>query len=520
MPRRNKLNKPMRLARAMADKMLPLFEELTSNRIGEDAVIALQQYKDWPITSLAELRRARAAVKLSAVDACRHLNPDKALPALVDAISRHYSKTLSKTSRVTWLGPALKMCMGLTWPNVHRADGLICTARALRTAVERCSAYQILIWLDYLVELTSSSETYIDLTADGIALSPSLASAQAATSLLRSTRLRGPDAGASLLVSDPLATQAAISEVMHGADPRTIGHFQGTALSFLRPGEGKPLWSYLWMMVGTAYTVALTSQLLYGDVEGVVLIPHPMLINLPTPSADLAASVSNLVFWRKDWYESLDEENLLNAVVERPVIRCDQNGNFYATCLIFVLDALAWGLESAFFWYPRMQELWLPADVRQVAFAKPLEEFAIQICRRLKYRAGHVTSNGSWQTTEGIEHLASRTGEPCPGEIDCLAVSGQGEVVLLECKVLNLPLTMGTLRNVVQKLGTDDTEGFHKNLRKNVQWIRTVLDVQAVRAAIVVDRLPPLLEVGLEHVVIPSDHLGDWLEKGGGSGRQ
>ena len=89
-----------------------------------------------------------------------------------------------------------------------------------------------------------------------------------------------------------------------------------------------------------------------------------------------------------------------------------------------------------------MQELWLPANVRQVVFAKPLEESAIQLCRRLKYRAGNVTSSGTWQTANGIEHLASRTGELCPGEIDCLAVSEQGEVVVLECKVLNLPLTI------------------------------------------------------------------------------
>jgi hypothetical protein len=511
MPRRNTLNKPMRQARAMADELLALFEELTSSRLGEDAVAALRQYTGWPIISLAELRRAREAIKLPAVQACRQLKPERALPALVDTISRHYSKTLSRTSHVTWLGPALKMCMGLTWPNIHCASGLTCTARALRTAVGRCAAYQILLWLEYLVELTSSSETYIGLTVDGIALSPALARAQAATSLLGSARLRGPDAGAALLISDPEGTKTAISEVMHGADPRTITHFQGTALSFLRPGEGKPLWSYLWMMMETAYTVALGSRLLYGNVEGVVLIPHPMLINLPTPSADLAASVSNLVFWRKDWYESLDEQSLLNAVVERPVIRCDRNGNFYATCLIFVLDALAWGLESAFFWYPRMQELWLLADVRQIAFANPLEESAIQVCRRLRYRAGHVTSSGSWQTADGIEYLASRTGEPCPGEIDCLAVSEQGDVVVLECKVLNLPLTIGTLRNVVRKLGPDDTEGFHTKLRQKVQWIRTVLGVQAVHAAIVVDRLPPLLEAGLEHAVIPADHLADWL---------
>lgn len=512
MPRRNMLDKPMRQARAMANELLALFEELTSSRLGEDTVAALRQYTGWPIRSLAELQRAREAVRLPAVHACRQLKPERALPALVDAISQHYSRASSRTSHVTWLGPSLKMCLGLTGSNIHRASGHTCTARALRVAVGACAAYQILLWLEYVVELTSGSETHIGLAADGIVLSPALASAQAATGLLGSARLRGPGAGARLLASDLNGTKAAIYEVMHGADPRTIVHFQGTALSFLRPGEGKPLWSYLWVMVETAYTVALVSRLLHGDAEGVVLIPHPMLISLPIPDADLAASVSNLVFWRKDWYESLDEQSLLNAVIERPIIRCDRNGNFYATCLILLLDAMAWGLESAFFWYPRMQDLWLPADVRQVAFANRLEESVIQACRRLRYRAGRVTSNGSWQTADGIEHLASRAGEPCPGEIDCLAVSEQGKVVVLECKVLNLPLTIGTLRNVVRKLGHDDTEGFHTKLRQKVQWIRTVLGVQAVHAAVVVDRLPPLLEAGLEHAVISVDNLADWLE--------
>jgi hypothetical protein len=231
MLRRSTLNKPMRQARVMADELLAHFEELTSSRLGEDAVAALRQHTGWSITSLAELRRAREVVKLPAIHACRQLKPERALPALVDTISRHYSKASSRTSHITWLGPALKMCMGLTWPNIHRASGFTCTARALRAAVGRCAAYQILLWLEYLVELTSSSETYIGLTADGLALSPALARAQAATNLLGSVHLRGPAAGATQLISDPEGTKSAISEVMHGADPRTIAHFQGTALS-------------------------------------------------------------------------------------------------------------------------------------------------------------------------------------------------------------------------------------------------------------------------------------------------
>src|SRR5215216_5603037 len=114
-----------------------------------------------------------------------------------------------------------------------------------------------------------------------------------------------------------------------------------------------------------------------------------------------------------------------------------------------------------------MEKLHLPEIAFARGFSDPLEKRVVDTCRKLGLQAGRVTGSGTWEHQSGIEILRSKCGCACPGEIDCLAMTKDRRVAfVLECKVLRLSNTYGALRNVLGKLNSDDSDGFHFRLRK------------------------------------------------------
>lgn len=63
--------------------------------------------------------------------------------------------------------------------------------------------------------------------------------------------------------------------------------------------------------------------------------------------------------------------------------------------------------------------------------------------------------------------------ERVPGEIDVLAFHPiTHELFVVECKVLIHPYGKTRLKNVVNKLGEADSEGYHTKLRKKIEWLK------------------------------------------------
>src|SRR4051794_39747617 len=104
--RKNRLSPLMRRARRGADELLSFSQE----HLPAESIAELRAFS-WPVTSIIELRVLRANVLERARDLCRSLSTERALPILVDATSRHYSRLRSTSAHAVWLGPALKTCM-------------------------------------------------------------------------------------------------------------------------------------------------------------------------------------------------------------------------------------------------------------------------------------------------------------------------------------------------------------------------------------------------------------------------
>jgi len=507
-PRRNHLDSLMRRAKRGADELLCLAQ----SGLPPDGLAALRQLS-WPITSVNELRKGRAILLEKARLSCRDLKPERAIPILVDATSRHYSLTHSATAHAPWLGPALKTCMTLTWPSVHTVGAGSCTTRGLWKSIGICAAHQQLHWTEFLF-VFAGGRGQVDLAPDGLTFSDELLEVQgrlARASSDHETGLRSPGLGAGTLAANLPATHRAILSALSGTPAAAIEHLRRTPLAAIPPSQGEALLAHLWLTSELAHRVNLKSTLLHGHNEGVVLVPDPVWIRFPEQIRHRVTSVSRLLFWTKDWFDSLGEDDLTNAIVERPLLRCDYNGDFYATSLIFVLDALAWGIEAAFFGYPRMEMLRLPEDARHQAFSHPHEDRVINVCRAAGLYAGPVSGSGVWQNQSGTENLGASSRHPCPGQVDCLALtSDRRTAFVFECKVLRLPHTYSVLRNVVGKLGVGDEKGFHANLTQKAKWLATALGAQHIQTALVVDRAVPLLEYAPHPVVLVSE-LNNYL---------
>ncbi len=481
------LTKRMRRARELGRELVQLADATLVDLRGESL-----RRLSWPVSSDDEFNGALSALRSDAELACSVLQPERAIPALVDAITTSYAEPTEPRRRK--LGAILKVCLGLTWPNVHRTSARVCTTTSMMTAVGACGAWAELFTLSHLRSFSQRGEVW--LKNDQLVSSEELERAKRQmhrTQRATPTWLRSPKAVALQFMSDVGGAVDGLRAIARGEAPADIASLRDTLLIHVPPGVGDPLWAYLWTALHIAVrAVAICSQV-HGTPDGVVLLAQP--IALPRLDGLLAAHarVDRLFFWEKAWSSRLDGAALVNALAERPLVRCDNSADFYATSPLLMADSFATAIETAFFAYPGREALHLPDPAFQAAFAEPFEDSVIQICRAAGWDAGRVSAGGVWSAgRSGTPTAPSVLGRKCPGEIDCLAVShDRRRAWVLECKVLKLPFTFSTARNVSGKLGGDDSESFHSRLAAKVAWVESIWPDTRVAGAIVVDRIFP-----------------------------
>jgi hypothetical protein len=158
-------------------------------------------------------------------------------------------------------------------------------------------------------------------------------------------------------------------------------------------------------------------------------------------------------------------------IVERPAIRIDSRT--FVTTPFAVADSLNNFVEQSVMGYAGQGGVDLRCDdVFRRAISVPFEAEVVAAFKNFGWEAAPVNMDGVWGV--GDELLAT-SDMPCPGEIDVLARSPCGTMYFLgECKVLSDPVTVRTMRNVVSKLGADDSEGFHVKLEKKAKWLASL----------------------------------------------
>lgn len=445
----------------------------------EPAIKAVSNSTTLNILSAEEAAKWVDKARSHALTLAKEIPPVVAVPALLQAVTAfYYGPNHEKLQeRLPWLGTALKSAFAFVWPNVFVGSrpeklmvsdlqGLICASAVWEQLEALRLGYEI---------AGPSAET---LTGEGFLLSERMAEVTAETRAAfgqRGRLHRTLNDSVKVVIGQPAGALEAVEHILSGENPRDQQIFGGTIFSGI-PREPAEFWAGLWARFHLAMVCVQCCPKPYGlAVFPDIIMARRTQQELP---ADLLQRAVMALYWNRAWYERRIRQEPWNMIVERPVARIKRNPSLFVAAFIHVCDSLTCFVEASIMAYPESGGVRLPDHVFEQHVSAAFEQKALEIFRKHGYLAGKVTKNGVWILETGRVQLEHRYGKKCPGEIDILAYDAKRDLVsVADCKVLAYPTGLARMRNLVAKIGDQDTESFHSKLTKKVDWILSVQGV-------------------------------------------
>jgi len=408
-----------------------------------------------------------------ALTLAKAIPPMTALPLLLQAATNfyygpHHEKVREK---LPWLGTALKSAFTFVWPNIfvdaepHNLgvkdfQGLICA---------------VAVW-EQLEQLRLLYGVYghevVTLTGEGFLASQKMLEAAAETRAVfgeRGRLHRTLRDSLEVVIDQAVVAQEAVERILSGENPTEQQIFEGTIFNGI-PRQPEEFWAGLW----ARFHLSLVCVHHCSKPYGLAVFPDIRIAirtqrKLP---ADLLQRAIMGVYWNREWYGQRIRQETWNMIVERPVARIRRSPALFVAALPHVADSITWFVEASVMAYPESGGEQLADFVFQKYVSTPFESSVLEIFRKHGYQVGKVTEKGVWIRGTDKLQLKHLYGKKCPGEIDVLAYDPKRNLVLVtECKVLAYPTGLSRLRNLVLKIGDEDSEGFHLKLKRKVEWI-------------------------------------------------
>jgi hypothetical protein len=374
------------------------------------------------------------------------------------------------------LGPALKIALASTWPyvghnaQVSQSDGDLVALVATAQLVDQL---QILRW----AYLGFGAEGRVCLDARGIDADGSV---REALNTLRSAFaprgeiLRLAESTTRALQGNAAAAFEGVLRVLSGEAPSLVPGLKDTWLSLIPPTTPSRFWE------GLAARLLIWLSLIASQKERIDPI-QPMSAKNSVAVVDIGVAPSRQMtvhtaelFWTKQWYARRSTFEHRDLIGDRPVMRIQSRPVRYCTSLVLVGDSINWFVESSVMKYPGSAGVPLPDVCFREVLSKPFEDNVRHELAALGFRAAGVTDKGAWLLPGHPIDLSRLAGGRPPGEIDVLATHDEGCVVVCECKVLSFPCNESRLRNLLRKLGSEDSEAIRSTVRKKLEWARAV----------------------------------------------
>jgi hypothetical protein len=292
----------------------------------------------------------------------------------------------------------------------------------------------------------------------------------------------------------------AVLMVLAGADPASHPFFASTHLAEL-PGASSAatFWCRLAARLHLLSLARQTTAAVSSDAARIAVfetsaqvIVADFIAQIPVRLRDRIRVEGRQCFWQEAWLKSVSVGRESSAFVTRPAARISSSPNtLYVTSATNIADSITQMTETAI-GPSRVHPGWqFPQTVRARLLTRPFEVQVVQVLRDAGFTAGEVTASGAWITQHGT-FVDRRAGKP-GGQIDVLAWRENGDVIVAECKVLQLPSETKALRNLWSKVGPADSEGFRAKIRRNSTWSTGFLTmtgrvVNNMQKAIVLDR--------------------------------
>jgi hypothetical protein len=426
--------------------------------------------------------RYATAAKQYLHDSTLEVSPFLAIPILVQAINDYYYPTINENA--AWLGTALKTALAYLVQSIYTTEVPVGESLDRLMRVVRAAGH-----LDYMQIVDT---TYKAFPVEG--------------HIIRYTPVHGPvmlseelhviweeygeaygGRGPSILrtVNDPVRAMwwqpslavRAIESVLRGGAPVDQAIFKGTIFEQIPIGEPPEFWAGLWVRFKYSLYALRRSKEVAGN-------PYRIAIWMPLPALQVAAAKAGLdvdlieasaraMIWNKDWVRQRIGSNARNMIVERPIIQLPSGAQLFVTTSMLIADSFNWFVEASVFRYYDIGGVPLSQVVFDRLVSRKFEKDIINIFLSYGFKAGSVTSSGVWY--DGHKHikLINHAGERMPGEIDVLAYDEDSRtIIMVECKVLNLPFHPKSMLNLQSKIGDLDTEGFHSKVAKKLKWLR------------------------------------------------
>lgn len=422
------------------------------------------------VKSEAELDCIIKVVEQEVNDIVSAMESDWAIPVIMEAVGKIYYGSY-KQYRV--YGTTFKRALAYFWDNIFRFHGEQKNINQIIRLLFRCFAleelysYKKIFWAipDFYCFFCKGYIEVPEIFMDSIFELGKLNAG-------RGKRLRVAESNSKLMNATGIDYFKALFGVLQGENPQKISVFKGTfyeKIPGIENAECKKFWQELFFRYSFYIAALLESE------EGTdVILFREFGVELPEGFIT-QESVKNS-FWQREWFQKQSRERYGNLIVERPIMRISENGDF-ATSPVLIGDSINSFIEKQIFNYAtRNSDIRLPSEIFRTAFSEPFEQNCIDYFRSLGFTAGHVSEGEIWKTQNG--NINMKTVETSLyGEIDVLAYQPEREVLLLiECKVLNDVEDTRTYKNLIAKL-KEDSEGYKDKLLKKEAWLKEAFSI-------------------------------------------
>lgn len=415
------------------------------------------------------------------------LDPRIIIPGLLETIEQYYYGPDRARREVVWLGTAMKIAVAVVWPNRKKVVANIKAQAQVKRLVAAAGAWeQLNVNSDQAHALNFGAAEF---TPYGVRLERAadraLSKAWNGFASKRGMKHRTLEHSADVIWKSGGSFMDAVASVLAGEKPSQISLFQGTVFEAI---ESLP---DFWIGLAARFQLFAHASLFRGLGRSDPLIGISLFESFAFEAryfgtdAAKADAVSKAMFWQPDWHgpRLARRDNLPNMLVERPVIRIDDNT--FVVGMLNIGDSINCFVEHSVFRCYGYGGTPVSEEAFRRHVSQPFEDRAIAFFTDHGWTADHVSEHGMWAG----QTLININANPMPGEVDVLAMHPSGRIaVLAECKVLTSPLNRSKLLNVTKKLGPMDSEGFHRKLEAKAAWLQNTLtfkEVELLRVIIV-----------------------------------
>jgi hypothetical protein len=437
------------------------FREILKEFTGGEESLTISNYEC--------VRQAIESFKPFAYAKCSIIDAEYALPVLLQMYTNFYSVW---SSTPDWLGIGIKYTAAVLWDQL--AEG-----GSKGKSREPNDIKQALLSVQILNNLESSlyMECFISepFGLDGEGLYGSADFHRVMYDFYQSFRegylQRTWEQYVQVFMSDMLGALEAVERVLNGELPAKIKKFENTI--FARIGRSEPIdfWLGVWARI-KVFMLSLGYRKDALQHMGITILPDPIpVLSLTKVGPEKLQKAMQDLFWTTEWYErAKNEVKMYEMLISRPVMRIKNEEKCYVTSFFLILDSLGNFIESAVMGYSG-SPVKLSKRFREKFISEKFEHHIIERLRLAGYTCGKVETNGVWYTQDGEIPLKVK-GKKLSGQIDVLAYRPDKQLlVILECKVYELPSSPNQMRNLLNKFGSGDRKKIHKNLEAKLEWV-------------------------------------------------